>query len=269
MYNSKTNLPLIEIHDATVFRGDTRVFHHFSLALEQLRNTAIIGPNGSGKSTLLKILTRELYPVFSDQSFVRILGDEHKDIWSLRSKLGLVSSDLHYEYTNEATGIEVIVSGFFSSVGVWGHHDPVDYQIKKAKEVLMKLGIIELEDRKYGALSTGQQRRLLLGRALVNNPPSLLFDEPTTGLDLTATFQYLDTMRELIKSGRTLILVTHHLHEIPPEIQRVILLKNGEIFADGNKQEVLTSMLLTKLYDQPIELLEKEGWYQAVPGVKR
>ena len=266
MYNSKTNLPLIEIHDATVFRGTTRVFHHFSLALEQLRNTAIIGPNGSGKSTLLKILTRELYPVFSDQSFVRILGDEHKDIWSLRSQLGLVSSDLHYEYTNEATGIEVIISGFFSSVGVWGHHDPANYQVKKAKEVLKKLGIIELEDRKYGALSTGQQRRLLLGRALVNNPPSLIFDEPTTGLDLTATFQYLDTMQQLIKSGRTLILVTHHLHEIPPEIQRVILLKNGEIFADGNKQAVLTSTLLTKLYDQPIELLEKEGWYQAVPG---
>lgn len=266
MHNSKTNLPLIEIYDATVFRGATRVFHHFSLALERLKNTAIIGPNGSGKSTLLKILTRELYPVFNDQSFVRILGDEHSDIWSLRSQLGLVSSDLHYEYTNEATGIEVIISGFFSSVGVWGHHDPTDHQIKKAKEILEKLGIIELRDRKYGALSTGQQRRLLLGRALVNNPPSLIFDEPTTGLDLTATFQYLGTMRQLIKSGCTLVLVTHHLHEIPPEIQRVILLKNGEIFADGDKEVVLTSTLLTALYDQPIDLLEKEGWYQAVPG---
>ena len=266
MYNSKTNLPLIEIHDATVFRGATRVFHRFSLVLEKLKNTAIIRPNGSGKSTLLKILTRELYPVFSDQSFVRILGDEHSDIWSLRSKLGLVSSDLHYEYTNEATGIEVIVSGFFSSVGIWGHHDPADHQIKKAKEVIEKLGIIELRDKKYGALSTGQQRRLLLGRALVNNPPSLIFDEPTTGLDLTATFQYLDLMQQLIKSGRTLILVTHHLHEIPPEIQRVILLKNGEIFADGSKQMVLTSASLTELYDQPIELLEKDGWYQAIPG---
>ena len=129
-----------------------------------------------------------------------------------------------------------------------------------------KLGIIELRDKKYGALSTGQQRRLLLGRALVNNPPSLIFDEPTTGLDLTATFQYLDIMQQLIKSGRTLILVTHHLHEIPPQIQRVILLKNGEIFADGSKQMVLTSALLTALYDQPIELLEKDGWYQAIPG---
>ena len=265
--NTESELvPLIEIQDATVFRGSTRVFHHFSLILGQGDNTAIIGPNGAGKSTLLKILTRELYPVFRNQSFIRILGDERGDIWSLRSKLGLVSSDLQYEYSDDVRGIEVILSGFFSSVGVWRHHDLTEDQIKRARKVLDDLGVAYLATRDYGSLSTGQQRRLLLGRALVNDPSSLLLDEPTTGLDLTATFQYLDTMRSLINEGRTLILVTHHIHEIPPEIQRIVLLKDGEIFADGDKDSVLTSDRMTALYQQPIELIKKQGWYQAVPG---
>ena len=259
-------VPLIEIQDATVFRGTTRVFHHFNLILEQGGNTAIIGPNGAGKSTLLKILTRELYPVVSDHSFIRILGDERGDIWSLRSKLGLVSSDLQYDYSGRVRGIEVILSGFFSSVGLWGHHDVAEDQIRKATDVLEDLEISHLAAREYGSLSTGQQRRLLLGRALVNDPPSLLLDEPTTGLDLTATFQYLDSMRKLINDGRTLILVTHHIHEIPPEIQKVVLLKDGAIFAEGDKEAILTSKCLSELYEQSIELLEKQGWYQAVPG---
>jgi iron complex transport system ATP-binding protein len=258
--------PLIEIVDATVFRGSTRVFHHFNLTLEQGSNTAILGPNGAGKSTLLKILTRELYPIFRAHSSIRILGDKRSDIWSLRSKLGLVSSDLQYEYAHTARGIEVVLSGFFASVGVWGHHDFMEDQIQRAKCIMEELEIISLADRKYGSLSTGQQRRLLLGRALVHNPPSLLLDEPTTGLDLTATFQYLNSMRRLMSDGRTLILVTHHIHEVPPEISRVVLLKDGEIFADGDKEDILTGDLLTALYEQPIQLVEKKNWYQAVPG---
>ena len=100
----------------------------------------------------------------------------------------------------------------------------------------------------------------------MNDPPSLLLDEPTTGLDLTATFQYLEIMRQLMADGRTLVLVTHHIHEIPPEIRRVVLLKDGEIFADGEKKTVLTGQNLSALYEQPIQLVQKQSWYQAIPG---
>ena len=258
--------PLIEIRDATVFRGSTRVFHHFSLNLEQGCNTAILGPNGAGKTTLLKILTRELYPVVRDGSSVQILGDKRSDIWSLRSQLGIVSSDLQYEYADAAKGIEVVLSGFYASVGVWGHQEFTDEQTRRAESILRDLTMDSMSNRRYGSLSTGQQRRLLLGRALVNDPPSLLLDEPTTGLDLTATFQYLETMRQLMIDGRTLVLVTHHIHEIPPEILRVVLLKDGEIFADGDKETVLTGQNLSVLYDQPIQLVQKQSWYQAIPG---
>jgi iron complex transport system ATP-binding protein len=265
-HGTESPVPLIEIRDATVFRGSTRVFHRFTLNLEQGCNTVILGPNGAGKTTLLKILTRELYPVVRDGSSVQILGDERRDIWSLRSQLGIVSSDLQYEYADAARGIEVVLSGFYASVGVWGHQGFTDDQTRRAETILQELAMESMANRAYGSLSTGQQRRLLLGRALVNNPPSLLLDEPTTGLDLTATFQYLETMSQLMTHGRTLVLVTHHIHEIPPEIHRVVLLKDGEIFADGDKEVVLTGQNLSSLYSQPIQLVQKQGWYQAIPG---
>ncbi len=265
-HSTSLRAPLIDIQDATVFRGSTRVFHHFTLSLEQGLNTAILGPNGAGKTTLLKILTRELYPVVRDGSSVEILGDKRSNIWSLRSQLGIVSSDLQYHYSDEVYGIEVVLSGFYASIGTWGHQEFTAEQRHNAALVMKELSIDHLANRSYGSLSTGQQRRLLLGRALVNDPPNLLLDEPTTGLDLTGTFQYLSNMSKLMISGRTLVLVTHHIHEIPPEIQRVVLLKDGQIFADGLKEDILTGLNLTNLYEQPIELVEKHNWSQAIPG---
>ena len=107
---------------------------------------------------------------------------------------------------------------------------------------------------------------MLLGRALVNQPNSLLLDEPTSGLDLAATFNYLKTLRRLILHGRTVVLVTHHIHEIPPEIERVVLLDAGRITADGHKRVVLSSQSLSLLFGESINLIESDGWYQATPA---
>ena len=137
---------------------------------------------------------------------------------------------------------------------------------EKAESLLEFVGLYEKRLLISGDLSFGQQNLVEFAMALMNEPEVLLLDEPTTGLDLTATFQYLETMRQLMIDGRTLVLVTHHIHEIPPEILRVVLLKDGEIFADGNKETVLTSQNLSVLYGQPIHLVQKESWYQAMPG---
>jgi len=258
--------PLIEIRDATVFRGVTKVFDHLDLVLEQGLSTAILGPNGAGKTTLLKLLTRELYPVQRDGAYVRILGQARGDVWSLRTQLGIISSDLQYEYAGRASGLEVVLSGFYASVGVWGHQEYEASQQELAQVTLHELGIEDLAGRRYETLSTGQQRRLLLGRALINQPDSLLLDEPTSGLDLAATFSYLKTLRRLMLTGRTVVLVTHHIHEIPPEINRVILLKECKVVDDGGKAKVLTSKTLSSLFDRSINIVEQNGYYQALPG---
>ena len=261
-----TDTPLIEITGATVCRGDNRVFDDFSLTLSQHESVVILGPNGAGKTTLLKLLMREIYPLWRDHPVIRILGKERNDIWELRRQLGIISADLQEHYSPEVLGRQVVLSGFFSSVGVWGHHRLTDEQHQRVEAVLSQLDIQALADRAFGELSSGQQRRLLLGRALVNAPAHLILDEPTSGLDLAATFQYLQTMRELIRSGHTLVLVTHHIHEIPPEVTRVVMLNRGEVWEDGEKSEMLTESRLSSLYGVDVRLVESAGWYQVIPA---
>ena len=258
--------PLVEITHATVCRGDNRVFDDFSLTLSQHESVAILGPNGAGKTTLLKLLMREIYPLWRAYPVVRILGKERNDIWDLRRQLGIISADLQENYSPEVLGRQVVLSGFFSSVGVWGHHRLTHEQYERVEAVLSQLHIQPLADRAFGELSSGQQRRLLLGRALVSAPAHLILDEPTSGLDLAATFQYLRTMRELIRSGHTLVLVTHHIHEIPPEVTRVVMLNQGEVWADGEKAEMLTESRLSSLYGVDVRLVESAGWYQVIPA---
>jgi iron complex transport system ATP-binding protein len=223
--------PLIEIRDATIWRGSTRVFVNLNLTIEQHERVAILGPNGSGKTTLLKTINRELYPMVAEGSSVRILGHEHWNVWELRRHIGIVSHDLHQRYTPKTTAIEVVVSGFHSSIGVHGTlaRRVSKDQTERARETLGILGIAELEKTQLRSMSTGQQRRCLLGRALVHEPQTLILDEPTEGLDFAASFDYLRRIRDLSASGHNIVLVTHHLNEIPPEVERVIVLKDGAI----------------------------------------
>lgn len=260
---------IVEIKNVTAYRGDTRVFDNLSLALPRGCNTAILGPNGAGKTTLLKLLAREIYPVASADSGIRLFGQERWNVWELRARLGIVSHDLQREYSGDATGWHVILSGFYASVGVWAHQRFSAAHEARAREIVQRLGLTELKDKPYAAMSTGEQRRFLLGRALVHDPEALVLDEPTSGLDLKACFQYLDIVRALMRAAKTVVLVTHHIHEIPPEIERTVLLKHGRVIADGDKSKILTSARLSELFDTPIELVQANGYYQAVPAGSR
>ncbi len=257
---------IIEIKDATVFRGDTRVFRNFNLEIESGQSTAILGPNGAGKTTLLKLLSCELYPVVQAGSCVRVLGRERWNVWDLRNHLGIISNDLQNEYLGYVAGKDVILSGFYSSIGTYGHQSFSGEQRARVTKTLRDLGIHDLRDKPYAAMSTGQQRRFLLGRALVNEPENLILDEPTSGLDLKATFQYLETVRKLLRGDHTVILVTHHVHEIPPEIERVVLMDRGKVVSQGAKSEILNDESLSDLFDTPIRLVDANGYYQVLPG---
>ncbi|MBI3758010.1 MAG: ATP-binding cassette domain-containing protein [Deltaproteobacteria bacterium] len=257
---------IIEIKNATVYRGQHRIFNNFSLDLELGCNTAILGPNGAGKSTLLKLLARELYPVEQDDSYVRIFGQERWDVWELRDHFGIVSHDLQQQYVGNARGMNVILSGYYSSIDTAWHHQFSEEDKARAQRIVEMLGISELKNRMFGEMSTGEQRRFLLGRALINDPDTLILDEPTSGLDLKACFQYLEVIRQLMHDGKTIILVTHHIHEIPPEISRVVLLKNCKVITAGDKPEILTDHNLSALFDTPVKLVQTNGFYQAFPG---
>lgn len=259
---------LIEIRNATIWRGSTCVFENLNLTVEQHERVAILGPNGSGKTTLLKTINRELYPAFNKETRIRILGRERWNVWELRKHIGLVSHDLQQRYTPTTTALEVVISGFYSSIGVHGTlaSRVSDTAILAAQNILRELGMFEYRDTPLNSLSTGQQRRCLLGRALVHDPATLILDEPTAGLDFAASFDYLRRIRKLASAGRNILLVTHHLNEIPPEVERIILLSQGCVVADGDKAHVLTATILSQVFETSIRVREVDGYYLAYPG---
>jgi len=265
---SVSETPLIEIHNATVWRGSTCVLQNFFLTIAQGERVAVLGPNGSGKSTLLKTISRELRPVQSKDSWVRILGNTHWNIWNLRKQLGLVSHELQTGFSQNSSALEVVISGYYSSVGLDDQlrSRVTQKQIEKSQQVMRSLGIQDLGERVFGTLSTGQQRRCLLGRALVHDPHALILDEPTSGLDMTARFEILRQISELVKRGISLVWVTHDLNDMPAEIDRVIVLKNGAVFADGPKAEVLKPAILGSAFDTDLRIAELDGHYLAYPG---
>lgn len=257
---------ILDIRNATVHRGAHRALDRLTLHVARGEHTVILGPNGAGKSTLLKLLARELYPLAEDDCVVRLCGQTGGSVWDLRAQLGIVSGDLQQTYSHTATGLHVALSGYFASVGVWSHQEFEASQIERARTLLAELGVAHLSDRPYGDMSTGEQRRCLLARALIHDPHTLVLDEPTSGLDLKAGFQYLDHLRTLMHNRKTVILVTHHIHEIPPEIERVILLKDGHVVDDGPKRNVLTEAKLRTLFGVPLHLIERGGFYQVLPS---
>ena len=255
----------LDIHNATVFRGNTKVFAGLSLTLKKGQNTCILGPNGAGKSTLLKLLTRELYPVAAKASHVKILGNETVNIWELRKQIGLVSQDLQNQYDAHVKGRDVVLSGFFGSVGMHGHFEVSAEQQARTDELLCEYDLENLQNRCFWHLSTGQQRRFLLARALAHKPPILILDEPTNGLDLKSAHGFTQKMRQLAQKNVTLLLVTHHLQEIIPEISRVGFLQNGQVLEDGAKADLFHNAPLSTLFDSPLHISQHNGFYQAFP----
>lgn len=264
----KPEAPLVEIGNATLWRGSTCVFEHLDLVIEQHERVAIVGPNGSGKTTLLKAINREIYPVARDDSVFRILGRERWNVWELRQHVGIVSQDLQQRYTATTTALEVVVSGFHSSIGVHGilADRVTTSQVEAARTALRGLGVGALADTPLKSMSTGQQRRCILARALVHEPTTLILDEPTAGLDFAASFDYLQRIRQQSAAGCNIIIVTHHLNEIPPEVDRIVLLGAGRIAADGAKDEVLTEENLSNVYGVPVKIAAIDGYYLAYPG---
>ncbi|HMI54085.1 MAG TPA: ATP-binding cassette domain-containing protein [Candidatus Saccharimonadales bacterium] len=256
--------PLLELQHVTVKRAESATrpaLDDISLRIEQGEHVCILGPNGCGKSTLIKTITRECYPLARDGSAISILGQELWNIFELRSQLGLVSPDLLVQCTTEATGRDVVLSSFFSSTRIFPHHHPEPEQLARANAALARLGIFDLAERSLGQMSSGEAKRTLIARALVHHPQALLFDEPSNALDISAQIQLRETMRQLAQSGLGILLVTHHVSEIIPEIERVILLRQGKILADGPKEEVLTAESLSGLFGVQLRVGRHDGFF--------
>jgi len=254
-------LPLLEMKNVSVMRGENRALDRLSLRIEAGEHVCILGPNGSGKSTLIKTITRECYPLVRDDSSMTILGRTLWNVFELRSRLGIVSPDLLAVCTTEATGLDLVVSGFFSSTRIFPNHEPLRDHRARAQAALRRMGVPHLAERPVVEMSSGEAKRTLIARALVHEPQTLLFDEPGNTLDLAGQLELREAMKELARAGLGIVLVTHHVSEIIPEIERVVLLQKGRVLADGRKDELLTNDRLSELFGVPVKLFREDGYF--------
>lgn len=259
--NGESRPALLDLRNLRVMRGPKVALDDFSLRIGSDEHVAILGPNGCGKSTLIKTLTRDCYPVVRDNSSMAILGQQRWDVFKLRSALGIISNDLMVSCTSDACGRDVVLSGFFSSTAIYPNHTVNPEQSEMADTALARLNISHLADRPVCQMSSGEARRVLIARALVHKPRALLFDEPCNSLDLAAQQNLRRTMSSLACTGTAIILVTHELADIVPEIQRVVLMSQGRVVADGPKEEILRVERLRELFGVSVELARRNGHY--------
>ncbi len=264
MARNKKQTPLLEFKNITVYRGETKALDNIDLTIPKGQDVAILGPNGSGKSTLIKTITHECYAWQGNpKSSIKIFGEVLWNIFDLQDKLGIVTNDLMQTCSRDITAMELILSGFFSSIGLWQGQQVTKAMEKKARQALTQMEALPLAQRLVSHLSDGQARRILISRALVHDPQALLLDEPFNSLDPKASYDLKNILGKLARSGRNIILATHQFSDIIPEITRVIFMKEGRIYLDGSREKVLTSKNLTALFDFPVG---KQSTYKLPDG---
>ena len=258
-------VPLIDLQNVTVQRGERIVLDSVTLSIAQGEHAAILGPNGSGKSTLIKLISRELYPRLKPEPWsLRIMGRDRWHLFDLRHHLGLVSNDWMQLCTRDYSGYEIVLSGFFGSVGIWPNHEVTPEMESRAHELIDLLEIAHFSGRNTNEMSSGEARRILIARALVHGPQALVLDEPTTSLDLHATHELREILRKLAAGGISIIMVTHHLPDIIPEMRRVVLMREGRVVGDGPKEQVLEAQALSAVFGLPVEVLVRGGYYHVL-----
>lgn len=253
--------PLFQIHDASVVRGGKTILHVGDFSLAEGEHVALLGPNGAGKSTFIQLLTREVFPLWREEPPVRFRGAARPQLADIKRTLGIVSSTMHDQVRVHLPVIDIVVGGLFGTLGVPLRGDVSARDRALAMDALERLGIAELARRDVMTLSTGQVRRVLVARELVRDPQVLIFDEPCTGLDPEGMYHVRQTMRTLAAEGRSVVLVTHYPEDIIPDIRRVLLVKDAEVFADGPKECLLTSEVMSELFGVPLMVGEAGGWY--------
>jgi iron complex transport system ATP-binding protein len=259
----KTMAPFLHLAHVNVARGDNIVLHDINLSVNTGEHIAILGPNGCGKSTLIKTITGECYPIAQPETKVSIFGHERWDLTELKKRLGVVSAELPGRQTLTTTGRDAVLTGFFSSSTLWPNLTVTEVMRTRADEVLHQIDATPLANKPVGEMSAGQQRRIMIGRALVASSQMLLLDEPSNALDLAAQADLRNLLRRLAQQGTGILLITHHIADIPPEIDRILMMKDGRIIADGPKAELLTAPRLSDLFKTDVLLTQKDGFHHA------
>jgi len=252
---------VIEIDHATVTRDRTALVRDVSWRVELDERWVVIGPNGAGKTTLVNLAAARLYP---SRGTVHVLGEKlgRVNINELRTRLGVTTAAL--SIPSEETARDAVLTAAWSVLGRFREsYDAVDES--RAASLLAQFGVGGLADRRYGTLSEGERKRVQIARALMTDPELLLLDEPAAGLDLGAREDLVRRLADLAADpdAPAIVLVTHHVEEIPPGFTHALLMRDGGIVAQGLLRDTMTSENLSKTFDLPLELSYQDGRFTA------
>jgi len=263
-YMDTSEAPLLQLIDCVVVRDGRAILSVDALTLRSGEHVAILGPNGAGKSTLIRLLTRDVRPLAHEDGSPAVLlrGRERWELLDARRTMGIVSEALQESYSVGVPVRDAVTSGFFGSVGLYRHQHITDSMRDKTADLLGLLGIEHLAGRAMDTLSTGEARRALIARALVHDPEVLVLDEPTDGLDPHGQWHVLEAIGRIARAGHAVVLVTHHVSDIVPEIDRIVMLKDGRVMRDGPKADLLTGAEISELFDIPAAIEERDGRYR-------
>ncbi|NLE61143.1 MAG: ATP-binding cassette domain-containing protein [Planctomycetes bacterium] len=234
-------------------RQGVRILSDVSWQVNKGQHWALLGPNGSGKTTLLKVVTGYEWATSGSVTVLRQSFGEC-NLPEFRKAVGWASSAIETRLPLHEEAIRIVVSGFYASIGLY--QEPSQVEWRRAEEIIRHVGGDHIMHRPFGLLSQGEQRRIVIARALVNQPLLLVLDEPCAGLDPAARENLLTDLGQLANSPQapTIILVTHHIEEIGPWIGHVLVLRNGAVLAAGPKIETLTTPVLSEAFDRRFEV---------------
>jgi iron complex transport system ATP-binding protein len=254
---------VIRMSGVGVRRGRSHLLRSVDWTVELDERWVVLGPNGAGKTTLLQLAAAQLHP---SSGTAEVLGERlgAVDVFELRPRIGLTSAALANRVPNDETVLDIVVSAGYAVVGRWREeYDVLD--TGRARHLLYQLGVQALADRRFGTLSEGERKRVQIARALMTDPELLLLDEPAAGLDLAGREQLVGRLATLAADpdAPTMVLVTHHVEEIPPGVTHGLLLRNGQVVAAGLIRDVLTPDLLSVTFGMPLALDYNGGRYAA------
>lgn len=254
---------VLELNNVTVRRGDRDIVSDLTLTVEDGQRWVVLGPNGAGKTTALQLATGRIYPT---SGTVRILGEElgRVDVTELRSRVGLASSALEGRVQGRERVKDVVMTAAYGLLGRWREaYD--DFDETRAEDLLNAFGVGHLAEREFGTLSEGERKRVQVARALMSDPELLLLDEPAGGLDLGGREELMAALTEIAGDHRSpvIMLVTHHVEEIPQGFTHGLLLREGHAVAAGPLEEILTPHLLSRTFGLDLEVEKHRGRWAA------
>jgi len=263
---SESSLPThgIELKNIGVVRGGSTILEGVDLGVPVGSCCAILGPNGSGKSALMAVLSGYLWPTTGT---VTIGGRRYGqvDLSDVRRTIGLIEPSRTPGFSPTLSVREVVATGLFGTIMLPLYRDVNEDEWRRVAAELAPLGLAEIADRAFGDLSSGEQMKTLLARAMVTDAEILLLDEPTVGLDMGARAACIGVLDELMRRAErpTMVIVSHHLDELPLAVSQVVLMKGGRLHAQGEPQAMLTSEHLSGLFDCHVDVIENQGRFVA------